>query len=368
MGQKKPEDSGFRIIGAHTDSPGFRLKPNAPYLSNGYLMLGVEVYGGPLLASWTDRDLTLAGSLVVDDGQGGHKTVLVNLKRPVCKIPQLAIHLNRNVNDKGLKLDKQKHMPPMIALLESKGTDPKMILINALAKAAKVPAKSVVDFSLELVDTQEPTIGGLFDEFYFSGKIDNQTGCHSAVQALVQSTKIDNATRVIALFDNEEIGSNTAQGAGSTLLDTVLERVCMKGKNPRENLLRALSKSLLVSSDGSHALHPNYSDMHDKHHQPMLNKGPVIKVHASRKFATVAETKAYFANCADKAKAPYQTFSGRSDLASGSTIGPISGTRLGIPAVDVGVPMLGMHSVRETGGVMDQAYMIDILKIHFTTA
>lgn len=350
IGLEPPENSGFRVIGAHTDSPGFHLKPNGCYISEGYLMLGVEVYGGPLLASWTDRDLSLAGKLIVAS-DNGPKVDLVDVERPVCRIPQLAIHLNRKANEKGLKLDRQKHLPP-IAGLKVKDNDDDF-LKNTLAKSAKIDASAIIDYSLSLYDTQKGEIGGIDGEFYFSGRIDNQAGCFSSIQALLNAPKETRSTSVVALFDNEEIGSRTNVGAGSTLLDDVLERLCMQSENPRESWLRAVSKSILVSNDGSHAIHPNYSDMHDKHHQPHLNQGPVVKVHAGRKFATSAETKAHFIHCTNLADVPYQLFVNRSDMVSGSTIGPVCSTRTGIPTVDVGVPMLSMHSVRETGGIED---------------
>lgn len=350
IGQKHPEEVGFRAIGAHTDSPGFRLKPNACYDSEGYLMLGVEVYGGPLIASWTDRDLSLAGKLIVDT-INGTEVLMVDVKHPVCRIPQLAIHLNRKANEKGLKLDRQKHLPPILGLMNNDLDNDR--LKDILAKAADVDASDILDYSLALYDTQPGVFGGIDQEFCFSGRIDNQAGCFSSIMALLHSPDEIECTTVIALFDNEEIGSGTFVGAGSTFLDVVLERICMNSANSRESFLRAISKSILVSNDGSHAVHPNYSDMHDKHHQPRLNDGPVIKVHAGGKFATSAETKAHFMHCANLAGVPYQFFVNRSDMVSGSTIGPISSTRTGIPTVDVGVPMLSMHSVRETAGVED---------------
>ena len=363
-GTLSPEQTGFRVIGAHTDSPGFRIKPNGCYRSEGYVMLGVEVYGGPLLASWTDRDLSLAGRVVCRQGQGT-SVKLVDLKRPVCRIPQLAVHLNRNVNDKGLLLNRQKHLPPILGIDTGKQCDG--WLESLLEDTLQVSADQFIDYSLYLYDTQAPTFGGFEQEFYFSPRIDNLAGCYGAMQALLHAPESDPATRMIVLFDNEEIGSLTPQGADSNLIDAVAERLCLDGPRPRENLLRALAKTIMVSSDGAHALHPNYSDKHDKHHQPMLNQGPVIKVHAAKKFATTAESRAHFLLCAQKAGVSCQVFVNRSDQKSGSTLGPISSTRLGVSTVDVGVPMLSMHSVRETGGVEDLRLMILALVEHFTT-
>jgi aspartyl aminopeptidase len=301
--------------------------------------------------------------VIVDKGKGA-QVILADLKRPICRIPQLAIHLNRKVNDKGGQLNAQKHLPPVLGLGDEKMS--KGLLESMLAKACGVTRKSILDYTLDLYDTQAPGFGGLKDEFYFSGRIDNLAGCFSAVEALVEAPDAEDVNSVIALFDNEEIGSGTFVGAGSTLLDTVFERLCMNDARPRESLLRALSKTILVSSDGAHAVHPNYADMHDKHHHVQLNGGPVIKVHAKQKYASTAETSAYFMNCAKRADAPCQVFANRSDLLSGSTIGPISSTRLGVPAVDAGVPMLSMHSIREMGGVDDLEWMKRILIAHFT--
>ena len=364
IGTLPPEEVGFRAIGAHADSPCLRLKPHALYKNEGYLMLGVEVYGGALLASWTDRDLSIAGRMLIEkDGQ--KEVVLVDVKRPVCRVPQVAIHLNREVNDKGLLLDKQKHMPPILGLADENFD--KASLQALLAEAADVDEDAIIDFTLDLYDTQLPCIGGINNEFYFSPRIDNLAGCFGAIQALVHAPEQDRTTSVIALFDNEEIGSRSHVGAESTLLDAVFERICLKSPQPRENLLRALSRTVLVSSDGAHAVHPNYADMHDNHHRPLLNGGPVIKVHAGLKYATTAETKAHFIDCARRAQVPFQIYANRSDLKSGSTIGPISSTRLGVSTVDVGVPMLSMHSIREMGGVEDIRLMILALAQHFTT-
>lgn len=361
VGTTPPQSSGFRIVGSHTDSPCLRLKPNAPYKSEGYGMLGVEIYGGPILATWADRDLSLAGTIVLK--KGGKLTVkLLDLKRPVCRVPSLAIHLDRTVNDKGLLFDKQKHLPPVCGLAGE--TFSKSTFKSFLAKAAKVNAKEIVDFSLDLYDTQPAVFAGMNEEFYFCGKIDNLAGCYSTLDAIIHGKK-SSATAVAVLFDHEEVGSNSYVGAASTFLDVVLERICMKGAKSRENLLRAVANSVMVSSDGAHAVHPNFADMHDKHHKPILNNGPVIKINAKQKYATNAQTKAYFMDCADKAKVPYQVIVNRTDLLSGSTIGPISSTRLGISTVDVGVPMISMHSIREMGGIKDMGYMQKALMAHF---
>jgi aspartyl aminopeptidase len=228
-----------------------------------------------------------------------------------------------------------------------------------------VDAASIVDYSLDLVDLQPPTLGGLDDELLFARGIDNLVSCHAAIHALIESREEAVApTRLIALFDNEEVGSDTFRGAGSTLLDTAIERLCAGGAKAREDLLRALSRSVLVSADGAHAVHPNYADFHDPQHRPRLGGGPVIKVNASERYATTAATRAYLAQCAEAADVGIQHYVHRTDLPCGSTIGPISATRLGVPAVDIGAPMLSMHSIRETSTPADCEMLSQLLTAH----
>jgi len=360
---KSPAQHGFRIAGAHTDVPGLRLKPKAMYAKEGYLQLGVEVYGGPILATWLDRDLTLAGRLIIRERAGKLREKAVALERPICRIPNLAIHLNRKVNDDGLKVDKQKHLPPIIGLGDTDVLE-QQHLLAMLADAVKVRPSAIVDFRLDLVDTQAPAVGGVDEEFVFARGVDNLVSCYAAVKALIDCKGKCDATRIIALFDNEECGSNTERGAASTFLDVVLERLAMTGKNPRENLQRALSRSLLVSADGAHAVHPNYADRHEPKHKPVLNGGPVIKVNANERYATTVATQTYLQECADIAGVPVQHYVQRSDLPCGSTIGPISATRLGLATVDVGAPMLSMHSIRETTGAGDTDMLAKLLASH----
>jgi len=366
VGRAAPEQAGFRLVGTHTDVPALRLKPRAHYIKEGYRQLAVEVYGGPLLATWTDRDLTLAGYLVAGKDNQPWKTIPVRLDGPVCRIPNVAIHFNREVNDKGLKLDKQKHLPPIYGLAAGpKETD--AALLKALAKAAGVPAKDIRAFSLDLIDAQPPVLGGLNGDLLFARGIDNLVSAHAAVVALSEHRRRNaDPTALIALFDNEEVGSNTYRGAGSTLLDCVMERLCLDGENPREALLRATARSLLVSADGAHAVHPNYADVHEPLHKPQLGGGPVIKVNAAERYATTAATRAYLLQCAATGKIPVQEYVQRADLPCGTTIGPISATRLGVPTVDVGVPMLAMHSIRETTTPRDCERLKNLLAIHLS--
>lgn len=364
VGRSAPAQTGFRLVGAHTDAPALRLKPCAHYVKEGFRQLAVEVYGGPILATWTDRDLTLAGHLVAGKDGKPWRTLPVRLDKPVCRIPNLAIHFNREVNDKGLKLDKQKHLPPIYGLADGpKETD--TALLKALAKAAGVPAKEIRTYCLDLVDAQPPALGGLADELLFARGIDNLVSSHAAVLALIEHRPAGgDPTALIALFDNEEVGSNTYRGAGSTLLDCVMERLCLSDENPRESLLRAAARSLMVSADGAHAVHPNYAELHEPLHKPLLGGGPVIKVNAGERYATTAATRAYLLKCAKTGKIPMQDYVQRSDLTAGTTIGPISATRLGVPTVDVGAPMLSMHSIRETTTPRDCELLKDLLAIH----
>jgi aspartyl aminopeptidase len=365
IGSAPPAKAGFRIAGAHCDAPGLRVKPRAPYHARGYLQLGVEVYGGPLLASWMDRDLTLAGKLLVRNGRRPPRVVLVRAPRPLCRIPQVAIHFNREVNKEGLKLDAQKHLPPILGL-----GDQRLLtsapLLDYLARLAAVKRADIVGVDLEVVDTQPPALAGLREEFLCAPRIDNLAGSHAALSALLRAARPGRATAVIALFDGEEIGSQLPSGAASFFLDAVLERITLATDPSREAWHRSRAASLLVSVDGAHALHPNYADLHDPQHAPALNGGPVIKVNAQQRYATGLQSAHWFEWCAERAGAPVQRYVHRSDLPCGSTIGPMTATRLGMPTVDVGSPMLAMHSIRETSGVLDQEWMIATLVEHFT--
>jgi len=351
---------GFKIIGAHTDSPNLRLKPQAGYAKSGYLQLGVEVYGGVLLSTWTDRDLSLAGRVILG---GKKKPKLVRFEQVLLRIPQLAIHLNRDVNNKGLLLNEQIHLPPIFSL--QKKSAPDDILKKMVAQELKCKPTDILEMELSLYDTQPGTVAGAEGEFIFSGRLDNLASCHSALHALAESTKKDLATRVIAFYDHEEVGSETAQGAGSPFLKDVLERISLTGENSREDFFRALAKSFFISADMAHAVHPNYSDKHDGQHMPIINGGPVIKSNAGQRYATEGVSSAWFESLCKKAKVPVQKFVVRSDLGCGSTIGPITAANLGIRTVDVGNPMLSMHSIREMSGTKDHEFLIRVFKEFF---
>ncbi len=350
----------FKIIGAHTDSPNLRLKPQAVYAKNGYLQLGVEVYGGVLLSTWTDRDLSLAGR-VIFSGKKKPSSKLVRFKQALLRIPQLAIHLNRNVNKKGLILNEQNHLPPIFSMQNKSAPDE--VLKKMVARELKCKPADIMGLDLSLYDTQPGALAGAEREFIFSGRLDNLASCHSAMHALTESTMKDQATRVIAFYDHEEVGSETAQGAGSPFLKDVLERITLSEK--REGFLRAMANSFFISADMAHAIHPNYSDMHDSQHMPIINGGPVIKSNAGQRYATDAMSSVWFESLCKKAGIPVQKFVVRSDLGCGSTIGPITAANLGIRTVDVGNPMLSMHSIREMAGSNDHELLIRAFKEFF---
>ena len=353
----KPE---FKIIGAHTDSPNLRLKPQAVYAKNGYLQLGIEVYGGVLLSTWTDRDLSLAGRVVLA-GKKNPSTKLVRFKQALLRIPQLAIHLNRNVNKKGLILNEQNHLPPIFSMQNKSAPDE--VLKKMVARELKCKPVNIMGLDLSLYDTQPGTLAGAEREFIFSGRLDNLASCHSAMHALTESTMKDPATRVIAFYDHEEVGSESAQGAGSPFLKDVLERIILSEK--REGFLRAMANSFFISADMAHAIHPNYSEMHDNQHMPIINGGPVIKSNAGQRYATDAMSSVWFESLCKKAGIPVQKFVVRSDLGCGSTIGPITAANLGVRTVDIGNPMLSMHSIREMAGANDHELLIRAFKEFF---
>jgi aspartyl aminopeptidase len=343
----------FRIIGAHTDSPNLRLKPSPEYTSEGYTQLGVEVYGGVLLNSWLDRDLGLAGRVLVREQGGLIGSRLVRLEQPLLRVPQLAIHLDREVNDKGLVLNKQEHLAPVLGL---EGSDAGALASLVAEHAQLASADDVVGHELMLFDLTPPAVGGQGHEFLFSARLDNLAMCHAALTALASATTTD-AIAVIALFDHEEVGSASAAGAGSSVLPRILERLVPD----REAFHQACARSTCISADMSHAVHPNYASRHEPRHKPKINGGPVIKTNTQQRYATTAATAAMFADLCRQEDVPVQHYAHRTDLPCGSTIGPITSTLLGIPTVDVGNPMLSMHSAREMAGTRDPEMMTRVL-------
>ena len=363
VGTKNQDASGFKIVGAHTDSPNLKLKPNSSYDKNGYLQLGVEVYGGVLLATWTDRDLSLAGRVIIK-GKKQPQPKLIRFEDPILRIPQLAIHLNRDVNEKGLTLNKQNHLPPVFSLAGKKNPN-KELLEKMVAQKIKCKPEEILSMELSLYDTQPGSIGGANGEFVFSGRLDNLASCHAALKALTLSKGKDPMTRVIAFYDHEEVGSDSAQGAGSPFLKDILERLTLDSNNSREIFFRSMANSFFISADMAHAVHPNYSEKHDARHVPIINGGPVIKCNSNQRYATEGVSSAWFETLCQKAGASVQKFVARTDMGCGSTIGPITASNLGIRTVDVGNPMLSMHSIREMAGAHDHLPLINVFKEFF---
>ncbi len=360
LGQSPPWESGFVLLGAHTDSPNLRVKPNPEQTNHGYRQLSVEVYGGALLGTWLDRDLSLAGRVVL----AGGKTELVRLPGSVCRIPNLAIHLNREVNKEGLVVNPQTHLVPIWAL-EAKGNAGVLELVTAaLAKTSSAGARpsDIVGFDLCLFDVQGAALGGASGELLSSARLDNLGSCYPAHQALIAAGDAGAATRVVALYDHEEVGSQSASGARSLLLETVLERLTFAYPDAgRDALPRALARSFFVSADMAHAVHPNYPDKHDKQHRPLIGGGPLVKVNANQSYATDAIAQGAFIDACRAEGVTPQVFVSRNDQPCGSTIGPITAARLGLRTIDVGNPMLAMHSCRETCGTADGAVMTRVM-------
>ncbi|MGZ3417743.1 MAG: M18 family aminopeptidase [Polyangiales bacterium] len=359
VGSKSPVESGFHVIGAHTDSPNLRLKPQPATGKEGYAQLGVEVYGGVLLYTWLDRDLGIAGRLILDDGNGGVTKQLVRIAEPIARVASLAIHLDREVNDKGLILNKQTHLAPLLAMGE-----PQEALNHLMTRLAGDPSR-VRGFDLGLYDLTAPTLGGQDQAFVFSARLDNLASCHAATSALVSSST-SAATQVIALFDHEEVGSGSATGAAGPFLEDVLSRIVDATSSGPSAFARAIAASFCISADMAHAVHPNHSDKHENKHMPRIGKGPVVKSNVQQRYATDGETGARFRALCRAADVPVQDFVTRTDLACGSTIGPITAARLGIATVDVGNPMLSMHSTREMCGAADVAMMTNVLARFFS--
>jgi aspartyl aminopeptidase len=343
-----PASTPFRVIGAHTDSPNLRLKPRPDTGSAGWRQLAVEVYGGALANSWLDRDLGLSGRLVRADG--GVDLVLIN--RPLARVPQLAIHLDRDVNERGLLLDRQAHLTPVWGLGPAHDGD----LRSFLAPALGLEPDEIVAFDLMFHDLTPPARLGRDGELIAAGRLDNLLSCWAAVEAIVETSASDNVA-LVCLFDHEEVGSGSTSGAAGPLLETVIDRLVAGHSACTEDRHRALAASVCVSADMAHAVHPNYVERHEPGHRPLPNAGPVLKVNANQRYATDATTHAAFVAACRQAGVPWQMFVSRNNIPCGSTIGPLTATRLGIATVDVGCAQLSMHSARELAGADDPAYL-----------
>lgn len=366
VGDLPPSVAGYRMVGAHTDSPGFKVKPQPEKVSDGIVHLGVEVYGSPITATWTDRDLGLAGRVFLECKDGHIETRLFKSDGGLLSFPNLAIHQNREVNDAGLKLNPQTELRALFGTV-AEGLPEKDALRWYIAQALDVDPERILEHDLYVYDSQPPAYSGVSREFIRSGRLDDLAMCHAAVVALAESAAANTPwTRVFAAFDAEEIGSSTAGGAHSSFLPATLERIGLALGDDREGYFTALSQSFFVSADNAHATHPGYAAKMEADHAPVLNGGPVIKSHAGRAYATDGYAAAVFERAARRVSVPTQRFVNRSDVRSGSTIGSMVATTLGIPAVDVGNAQLAMHSVRELGGTWDAWYMTRTLASFLT--
>ena len=348
------ENSGLRIVGAHTDSPGLHVKQNPFTKVNNVQQIGVEIYGGPLLNSWLDRDLGVAG--VVYDRSG--KATLVSTDRAVARIPQLAIHLDRDVNERGLQLDKQQHVHPIWST-----DDATKSFESFLAAEFSLDEANVASWSCQLFDIQRANLFGLRNEFLASSRLDNQVSCWAAMNALLDND--GDEPSLVALFDHEEVGSESTTGAAGPLLETTIERIAIAAGLDRAGFLGGLAKSHCISADNAHAIHPNYPDRHDQNHAPLINNGIAIKSNSSQRYATSARSSIPVYAAAEKANVNLQHFSSKNTMPCGSTIGPITATRLGIETVDIGLPQLAMHSIREMCGSEDPISLYKLIKQYF---
>lgn len=348
--------SAVRVVGAHTDSPNLRIKPQPDTASGRWRQLGVEIYGGALLNSWLDRDLGLAGRVAVREGDGV-MTRLFSDNRPLLRVPQLAIHLDREISEKGLLLNKQRHMAPIWA-----AGDDAPPFASYLAAQLEVERADVLSWDVMAHDLTPAALTGLDEQFLASGRIDNLLSCFVGLDALISAAAdIGPAIPMLCLFDHEEVGSVSSTGAASPLLGDVLDRIGAALGGDLEDRARSRASSLLVSADGAHATHPNYLERHEPDHHVAVNEGPVLKLNANQRYATDAETAAAFTLACERADVPMQRFVTRTDLGCGSTIGPAAAGQLGISVVDAGCAQLAMHSAREMGGSHDPAWFLAAL-------
>ena len=357
IGRQPMAEAGFRMICAHCDSPTFRIKPNAEMLCEGGIVkLNTEVYGGPIMSTWFDRPLTIAGRVIVR-GQDAlnPETLLLHVKRPLLQISNLAIHFNRQVND-GVKLSKQKDMLPILGIINDE-LEKGNLLMNIICGELSIKPEQVLDFDLYLADATPACTFGVHDEFLSSGRLDDLSMCFAGLEAMIDTDTAD-ATKVLAIFDNEETGSQTKQGAGSPFLAMMLQRIAQAQSGSAEAWYQAIERAFMISADNAHAWHPNYSEKYDPTNHPVLGGGPVIKFNAAQKYASDAVSAAVFAEICRQADVPCQRFVNHSDVAGGSTLGNILASSIPLRGVDMGNAILAMHSCRETGSVADHLYTV----------
>ncbi len=358
LGKKIPLETGIRLVGAHTDSPCLRVKPNPVIRKHSYLQLGVEVYGGVLLNPWYDRDLGLAGRVTLAKGSAIHN-LLINFNSSVGVIPSLAIHLDRGVND-SRSINPQQHIPPILMQADDEETIESILLDQIHKEYGDSENGRILGYELSFYDRNPPAIIGLQDEFIAGARLDNLLSCYIGLQSLIDAG--DQSLCILVCNDHEEVGSTSASGALGPFLKSVIERLIPD----TETRHRVIDRSLLISTDNAHGIHPNYDDRHDANHGPVLNQGPVIKINANQRYATNSETEAFFANICEQQEIPFQKFINRSDLMCGSTIGPLTASEIGVKTLDVGVPTFAMHSIRELAGTRDSDYLLRALTAFFS--
>ncbi|KAG2676123.1 hypothetical protein I3760_12G037000 [Carya illinoinensis] len=403
IGKKYVAGNGFHIVGAHTDSPCLKLKPVSKVTKGGYLEVGVQTYGGGLWHTWFDRDLTVAGRMIIreeKDGSVSYSHRLIRVERPIMRIPTLAIHLDRGIND-GFKINTQSHLLPVLATsikaelnkavtengpvetgvqidgdkvnerTTNNSSKHHSLLLQLLASQIGCKPDDICDFELQVCDTQPSIVAGATKEFIFSGRLDNLCMSFCSLKALIDATSSvssledETGVKMVALFDHEEVGSNSAQGAGSPVMVDALSRISSSFGPDSKVHEKAIQRSFLVSADMAHALHPNYMDKHEENHQPKMHGGLVIKHNANQRYATNAATSFIFREIATNHKLPIQDFVVRNDMGCGSTIGPILASGVGIRTVDVGAPQLSMHSIREMCAVDDVKHSYEHFKAYF---
>ena len=358
MGKRNPAETGIRMSGAHTDSPCLKVKPRPETYCQGYLQLGVEVYGGVLLNPWYDRDLSLAGRVTYQAKNKKIHNLLINFMQPMAVIPSLAIHLDRNANE-SRSINPQNDIPPILMQAGENQTLAALLKKQIKKEHPKINAQRILAHELSFYDTNPASIIGMKDEFISGARLDNLLSCYVGIQSLLNADPL--VSSLVVCTDHEEVGSASAAGAQGPFLEAVLQRIIPDS----EDRLRAIAKSLLVSTDNAHGIHPNYTDRHDANHGPILNKGPVIKVNANQRYATNSETEGYFSLLCDENKVPCQKFVSRTDMACGTTIGPITAKEIGVRTLDVGVPTFAMHSIRELAGTEDPFHLYRALSAFF---
>ena len=358
IGTKDLPSCGIKMICAHSDSPGFKIKPEPEMLvENKLLKLNTEVYGGPILMTWLDRPLSIAGRVSLkSDNPLFPKSAFVDFKKPLLIIPNLAIHLNRSVNDNGIALNKQKDMLPFMGIV-NETFEKDNYLVGLIAQELNVAPEEIIDFDLTLYEYEKGCVMGMNDELISSPKLDDLAMAHAGFKAILESDNTE-TTQMLCIFDNEEVGSVTKQGAGSPVLNNILQRINFGLRYNQDDFYKTIYNSFMISADMAHSIHPNLVEKHDPILHPVINEGPVIKIHANQKYTTDGDSGAVFETICKKAGVPYQKFVNRSDMAGGSTLGNVSTGQIDIRTVDIGNPMLAMHSIRELGGVLDQSYVV----------